>query len=220
MSNAGYMVALRMWVEKTLREEKSPPAASRLTPTPTAAPRPRQGAMNHATEMFPAVAERNGLIDEIRAALAAIQSSVRRSLEDARRAGELLIQAKEFVPHGEWEKWLSKHFSLSGRTAAGYMRLARRWDELREKVATVATLGLREALVELTDRERAPARLAGTLDLNLPRPRQPSGRPFQWSWKNADYQCPRCGCLWSGDPMPARAVPWPKKNDPRRRELP
>ena len=41
-----------------------------------------------------------------------------------RKAGELLLEAKEQVEHGEWTNWVSHNFSLSKRTAEIYMDLA------------------------------------------------------------------------------------------------
>ena len=46
-------------------------------------------------------------------------------VEHYRRAGELLIEAKEGVPHGEWGAWLEDNFALNASTAQRYMRLAR-----------------------------------------------------------------------------------------------
>jgi hypothetical protein len=42
-----------------------------------------------------------------------------------RRAGEMLIEAKSQVSHGEWMQWLEDNFHLSWSTAKVYMRLAR-----------------------------------------------------------------------------------------------
>src|SRR5262245_57417191 len=46
-------------------------------------------------------------------------------LEHYRRAGEMLIEAKDQVAHGSWARWLTKNFELSQTTAKRYMRLAR-----------------------------------------------------------------------------------------------
>jgi len=45
--------------------------------------------------------------------------------EHYRRAGEMLIEAKEQVAYGSWGRWLSKNFDLSHRQASYYMRWAR-----------------------------------------------------------------------------------------------
>jgi hypothetical protein len=46
-------------------------------------------------------------------------------LEHYRRAGEMLVEAKEQVTYGSWGRWLSKNFELSQVQARRYMRLAR-----------------------------------------------------------------------------------------------
>jgi hypothetical protein len=45
-------------------------------------------------------------------------------LEHYRRAGELLLEAREQVAAFKWTAWLSKNFTLSKTTAWRYMRLA------------------------------------------------------------------------------------------------
>lgn len=75
----------------------------------------------------------------------------REALEHARRAGELLIEAKSVVEHGQWLPWLAANVPFSERTAQGYMRLASRWSELEAKSATVADLPLRAALKALAE---------------------------------------------------------------------
>ncbi len=46
-------------------------------------------------------------------------------LDHYRRAGTMLLEAKDQVAHGSWTGWLSKNFELSQNTAIRYMRLAR-----------------------------------------------------------------------------------------------
>jgi hypothetical protein len=45
-------------------------------------------------------------------------------LEHYRAAGEMLLEAKSQLRHGEWGKWLRKNFELSQESARCYMRLA------------------------------------------------------------------------------------------------
>jgi hypothetical protein len=45
--------------------------------------------------------------------------------EHYRQVGEMLLEAKDQVPHGGWGGWLSKNFELNPRTAQQYMRMAR-----------------------------------------------------------------------------------------------
>jgi hypothetical protein len=67
------------------------------------------------------------------------------AVEHAIRAGELLIEAKAQVEHGEWLPWLKQNFPGSGRTARNYMRLA----ENRQRVADLPTV--REAVALLAE---------------------------------------------------------------------
>ena len=72
------------------------------------------------------------------------------ALNHARMAGELLIEAKGLLKHGEWGNWLAENVSFSESTAQNYMRLAKNWDRL-VKSPTVGDLGLRKALSLLSD---------------------------------------------------------------------
>jgi hypothetical protein len=45
--------------------------------------------------------------------------------QHAMAAGDLLLEAKLRLKHGEWLPWLAEHRSMSERTAQRYMRLAR-----------------------------------------------------------------------------------------------
>lgn len=45
-------------------------------------------------------------------------------LEHYRRAGEMLVEAKEQVAHGEWKGWVERNFHLSYTSAKRYMVLA------------------------------------------------------------------------------------------------
>jgi hypothetical protein len=64
---------------------------------------------------------------------AAHQQSVKHAAkanERAVEAGELLLQAKSRVQHGEWQPWLKKNITVSRRHAQRYMLLAEHRDEL------------------------------------------------------------------------------------------
>lgn len=50
----------------------------------------------------------------------------RAGVEHYRRAGEMLLEAREQVAPFKWGKWLTKNFELSRSTAGYYMRLAER----------------------------------------------------------------------------------------------
>src|SRR6516164_1016138 len=82
------------------------------------------------------------LAARIRAEHEATAASLKSSVEHGIAAGELLIEAKSKIPHGQWLPWLKANCAMSERTARDYMRLAR----LKVKTATVAHLGLRATL--------------------------------------------------------------------------
>jgi hypothetical protein len=58
--------------------------------------------------------------------------AARTAVEHARKAGELLIQAKAALPHGDWLPWLKNSFPFSQRTAQDYMLVARSLPRLLE----------------------------------------------------------------------------------------
>ena len=79
---------------------------------------------------------------------------MRRGVEHARHAGELLLAAKAQLSHGEWLPWLEANCQVSARSAQGYMRLARQWPTLAanaQRVADFGDLPLRSALALLAD---------------------------------------------------------------------
>jgi hypothetical protein len=60
-------------------------------------------------------------------------------MENYRRAGEMLIEARERVNYGEWRSWVKRNFHLSYRQAMKYVKLAR-----ESKGATSRFSSLRE----------------------------------------------------------------------------
>lgn len=107
------------------------------------------------------------LAAEIRAAHGAVKAAARVALERAREAGNLLIEAKDALPHGGWLPWL-REVGITPRTAQGYMQLARMPET---KYATVAQLGLRHALQQISDRPHLPLQRPGEVMQGL------TGRP-------------------------------------------
>lgn len=81
------------------------------------------------------------------------------SLEHARRAGVLLIQAREQCPHGAWLPWLGDNFPGSRRTASLYIQVAERWTEIEPNWQRAANFSLRAAvkLLNSIDAKAAPA---------------------------------------------------------------
>jgi hypothetical protein len=64
-------------------------------------------------------------------------------------AGELLLEAKATVPHGEWLSWLAKNCTVAERTAQLYMKVARGRQQLEGKNASLADLTLEGAAQQL-----------------------------------------------------------------------
>lgn len=93
------------------------------------------------------------LASEITHEHAAACQAAQSALSHARRAGELLMQAKAGLEHGAWLPWLAEHCpTLPERTAQAYMRLAGRWPALEAKAQRVADLPVRDALALLAER--------------------------------------------------------------------
>src|SRR5437016_6783694 len=87
----------------------------------------------------------NSLVDlaaRIRAEHEATALSLKRGVEHAIAAGELLLEAKAQVPHGKWLPWLAEHCAMSERAAQLYMRVAKHRTALEAKTQCVADLTL------------------------------------------------------------------------------
>jgi hypothetical protein len=100
------------------------------------------------------IAASNSLTDlaaRIKAEHTAIGDSLRRGVEHAMAAGDLLVEAKAQLKHGEWLPWIRDHCAISDRTAQLYMRVAKNRVAIEEqaKSATVADLTLNEAAAVL-----------------------------------------------------------------------
>jgi DUF3102 family protein len=92
-----------------------------------------------------------GVAREIKEAHDAVATAMRESLRHARRAGELLSQVKDQLPHGEFGPWIDAHCGFGWRTANLYMRIAREWEKLvTENRNAIANLTLGEAMDLLT----------------------------------------------------------------------
>lgn len=125
-------------------------------------------AMTVSSDVIPAPAQLTTLADAIRTELADAKAAAASAVEHACRAGELVIQAKEACPHGEWGKWLRENAEVSERTARAYMQLAKRCRELPPgERQRVADLPLRQALAEAEENARELGPLRGPV-----RPRQ------------------------------------------------
>lgn len=128
-----------------------------------------------------------------------VQQDAISAIERARLAGELLIEAKKTVGHGNWLAWLGESITFSAKTASNYMRVARSLpkleDEDRQRVADMSFRDLLSAMVTDTNRlsklpapaakvaletaESQPLRRSVTLATNAERVRRTQERHAQ-----------------------------------------
>ena len=94
---------------------------------------------------FPVLAANLGT--EINDTHALAQQHAGEAIKHALRCGELLIEAKAKVPHGQWLPWLRQNIAFSDRTAQGYMRIAQRVPrQIRNGVADLSVRGVLQDL--------------------------------------------------------------------------
>ena len=75
-----------------------------------------------------------------------VEAAMANTLQHARRAGKLLLEAKERTHHGEWLSWLEANFKGSARAAQMYMRVHSRWPDIEANTKSVSDLTLTGAL--------------------------------------------------------------------------
>jgi N6-adenosine-specific RNA methylase IME4 len=118
-------------------------------------------------------APRRSLADlaaRIRAEHEAVAIAIKRGLEHAINAGDLLIQAKaRLAHHGQWLPWLKENCAIPERTAQHYMRLWRGRDMLADETRNVADLSVREAVALIAKSQRL-ARIIASSNSNSPLP--------------------------------------------------
>lgn len=86
------------------------------------------------------------LIARIDALHREIRDHEAQALLKARAAGELLLEAKANIKHGEWLLWLSENVTFSQKTAWQYMRIAECWGQLEPNYTHGYNLTIRQAL--------------------------------------------------------------------------
>jgi hypothetical protein len=88
------------------------------------------------------------LRDRFKIEHAAVIGALRNSLNCAMAAGDILLEAKLRLKHGQWLPWLET-CDISERTAQRYMRLARNRPEIESNPTPVSGLGIKGALTLL-----------------------------------------------------------------------
>lgn len=93
--------------------------------------------------------DRNNRLSHLRAEIVARDADVRTAAKAgvvaAIAAGAALIESKAILGHGEFSRWIEAQTGLAPRTARLYMNLASHRDRVEAKLATVASLTIREA---------------------------------------------------------------------------
>ena len=74
------------------------------------------------------------------------ETAARTAIEHARNVGELLLEAKERLQHGQWLHWLAQNCDVKERQARNYMHLAENWTTIQAKSAPGADLTVKGAL--------------------------------------------------------------------------
>jgi hypothetical protein len=73
-------------------------------------------------------------------------AKARGAVENARRAGELLLEVKARLQHGAFGAWLAANIMFTERTAQRYMAVADNWLAIEAKSDRVSEMTLRGAL--------------------------------------------------------------------------
>jgi hypothetical protein len=76
------------------------------------------------------VSKLDDLTARIRIAHSSVQHAMRNAVEYAMETGDLLLEAKEQIQHGQWGQWLQDNCQIADRTARLYMRLAKNRTEI------------------------------------------------------------------------------------------
>src|SRR5260221_9692 len=87
-----------------------------------------------------------GLATRIRKEQRAIKATYWSAVAHAMAAGDLLIEAKRKLKHGEWLPWLTIHCEIEERVAQNYMLMARNRSEIEAKYESDSDLTIRKAL--------------------------------------------------------------------------
>jgi hypothetical protein len=107
----------------------------------------------------------------IRAEHEATAMALKRGLAHAMAAGELLIEAKGLLKHGQWLPWLRDHCAISDRTARLYTRLANNRVQIEGQIGNVADLSVRAAIALIAPKNQsdlAPIVYAALESLKFP----------------------------------------------------
>jgi phage N-6-adenine-methyltransferase len=111
------------------------------------------------------------------------QQAFEEAVTHAIRCGQLLAEAKDRLPHGQFGRWLDEHFPASRRTAQGYMRMAAHVEDAQR----VAHLGIAGALKEIsTPKGVERLELQDAQPIFEPRAKDPRYTFYEGRWVRVD----------------------------------
>ena len=105
------------------------------------------------TEIVTTVTNIKTLAAQIRTEHLAVKEAARSGLAHAMKCGDLLIEAKAKVKHGDWLGWLKNECSISERMSQHYMKLAKHRREVERKSEMISDLTLTEAIKMVGQKE-------------------------------------------------------------------
>jgi hypothetical protein len=121
------------------------------------------GGTEIAKRQKQAVARAEELAEEIRKEYERAWGFRKSEVRSCMKVGALLLQAKEAVPHGAWEEWISNNFPFTTRTASNWMRMHQNKEEVerllaeRESETVSDSLTMREVLKALAPPKPKPS---------------------------------------------------------------
>jgi hypothetical protein len=113
---------------------------------------------------FPVEVPLADLAQQIASAHADALAAARTTVEHARRCGQLLLRVKDRLPHGQFTPWIERECPFGQRTAQGYMRVVRNWEQLQETLEGEEPPTIAGALQALAEPREAKAQPAALLD--------------------------------------------------------
>ena len=86
-----------------------------------------------AKKALPAVPAWQQMAEDANDYAADAERQLRSAVDSARAAGDLLLQIRKQIGHGNWTEWLKQHWNHSDRVAQKYMQIAVSWSLIADK---------------------------------------------------------------------------------------
>ena len=110
-----------------------------------------------ATQLRITGREMRELTNNINRAHRTARNNALQAINSACTCGELLAEAKEMVPYGQWEQWVTDNCEFTPRTASRYMRLHASYPQIAQEERTrLSDLSMTAILREVTEPKPQP----------------------------------------------------------------